>query len=381
MQRRSFLACTILEAICASPVSSMAFDERPNKVPTTITPSVPVLETTINLRAISWNASASQLAFSRDGNLLAMLIVPQLGESRIVVWNIEKNKKQAEIPCAFNYAMTPFGWYSLLWNVDGTVISFGAKKQWNALTGSELPDNPAIGRQASFNKNGTKLLTVVGAMGETYVAHVYDTRTWEKRELYMDGLSIEVAKWTNQDKIIMTLSTNLRSKGTLIHGHIAEAFDVNVRLIDLDNSESELSRWFPRVETGDAKWPYNFGISPAAIADMNIGKNESLLTTGQKLDASTLQITDQSSSTFRNSLDGIVDSIFGASGERIYAKGGIYKYGGHVPVPNKIIDANNGEVLLTFEGGMHGFRGLAVDDKESRLAVNSDHSVLIFKLR
>ena len=218
---------------------------------------IPKLVRTIDLSHIGSVVAVRKLSFSPDSRYLAIVVDPELGKTDIVVWDMEKGKPQSHIHCPYQYGVLAD--HDLLWSRDGKVISFGAKRQWDPMTGEALPDNPAIGRAARLNKDGTKMLTIVGALGQPSYIHVYDTKTWELQKIYLDGFAAVAANWTADDKIFVNTSLTHELYSQVIDGYQPNDYhDSAYRLIDPTGIEMPKTLWIPAVSTGDPKAPYKY---------------------------------------------------------------------------------------------------------------------------
>jgi hypothetical protein len=71
---------------------------------------------------------------------------------------------------------------------------------------------------------------------------------------------------------------------------------------------------------------------------------------------------------------------FSPDGRFIYLKGASYKYGGHVPIKNSIVDVASGKLLLEFNSAMDG-NGFAASKNGAHLAIGNRHSVQILSLQ
>ena len=71
---------------------------------------------------------------------------------------------------------------------------------------------------------------------------------------------------------------------------------------------------------------------------------------------------------------------FSPDGHLLYLKGASFKYGGHVPIKNSIVNTETGNPLIEFEGAMDHESGLEVSPDGKYLALGNARAVLIFKL-
>ena len=342
---------------------------------------IPKLEQTIDLSDLGLTTSAvKKMTFSPDGRFLAVVDNPTHMKTDIVVWDLKLDKKQAHIHCPYNYGdLTD---HDLLWSRDGKIISFGAKRQWDPMTGEAIPDNPAIGRGARLNKDGSKMLTIVGALGEPSYIHIYDTQTWALQKLYVDGLAVQSAAWTSDDKILVAASITKESFGKAIDGHaIATGFDTALRILDPNGKEPTKAVWFPASPTGDPKWPFVSGFPIGAKTASNFPRNEIFLDAGRVVSASTLNVRNYHAVNEGNSAPGAFGMGFSPDGRFIFLKGASFKFGGDTPIKNSIVDIDTGKVIAEFGGAMDHQGGLAVSPDGIHLALGDIHSVLIFTLQ
>ena len=346
--------------------------------------SIPKLTRTIDLSHIGSVVAVRKLSFSPSGRYLAIVVDPELGKTDIVIWDMKTGKTQSHVHCPYQYGVLAD--HDLLWIRDGKVISFGAKRQWDPMTGESLPDNPAIGRAARLNKDGTKMLTIVGAVGDPSYIHVYDTRTWELNKLYQDGLSVVTAAWTADDNIVVGagLTHGLYSK--VIDGYKPQRRqDVALRLVDSSGKQATKTKWFPAIPTADEKHPFRFGFPPAGVGTPNFVRNKVFSAFGIVIDGKTLEIDKFSGfdSFIQAGYD--VPGGFGIAlspdGTLIYLRGAYFKYGGHEPIMNSIADSATGRPLLKFGPIPTGGDGFSISPDGSILVVGLESSVQVFNIK
>ena len=72
---------------------------------------------------------------------------------------------------------------------------------------------------------------------------------------------------------------------------------------------------------------------------------------------------------------------FSPDGLLLYLKGASFRYGGHAPIKNSVVDRATGKLLYQFGGAMDHQGSLAVSPNGKHLALGDIHSVLIFRLQ
>ena len=339
----------------------------------------PKLEKTIDLSDLGPVTSAvKKMTFSPDGRFLAIVDNPTHMKTDIVVWDMLLDRKQSHIHCPFDYGDL---WdHDLLWSRDGKVISFGAKRQWDPMTGEDLPDNPAIGRAARLNKDGSKMLTIVGPIGQPSTIHVYDTSTWALQKIYVDGFAVETAAWTAEDKILVGVHVTRETYGKEIDGRsITQVKDVAVRLLDPAGKESTKAVWFPAIPDDRPRYsPWKQAID-VELTVCSFATNKIALGAGRIIDGKTMDIL-----TYYSIEDIVNDKVstgtggmvFSPDGKFLFIKAGAW-FDGRKPVKNAIIDTATGEQVAQFGGGDVG---IAIRPDGRQLAIGNDHSVLILTL-
>jgi hypothetical protein len=339
---------------------------------------VPKLESTIDLSKIASLIAIRTLSYSPDGRYLAIVVSSELSMADIVVWDTELRKKQSYIHCP--YQCDVFPGFEPIWLQGGKVISFGAKFQWDALTGQELPNNPAVGRLARLNKNGTKLLTIVGLPSNPSYIHIYDTTTWDLQKLYVDGLYVEAAAWTAEDKILVGLRTTRESLHKTFDGYtIEQGSELALRLIDPTGKDATKGVWFPAVRDerpNNLPWRQENSVD---ISVTNFQKNlvalgANRLVSGETLEIFTYYSLDQLKN--REAIGG-GGKAFSVDGNFLYIKG-IKPYDRFRPALNAMIDTNSKKQVSTFSGGLDG---IAVNPNGKQLAIGDVVRVRIFSLQ
>jgi WD40 repeat protein len=356
----------------AAGISSSASLAATQKIP------VPKLEATIDLSKIGSQIAIRKLSFSSDGRYLAIVVDPEFGKTDIVVWDVENGKKQSHIHCPYQYGVLDD--HDLLWNRDGSVISFGAKRQWNPITGDALPDNPATGRGARLNKDKTKLLTIVGFIGDPSYIHIYDVNTWELQKVYADGLYVEAAAWTSEDKILVGLHTTRETLHKTFDGYtIKQGNEVALRLIDPSGKAATKGVWFPAVrdeQPNSFHWKQENSVD---ISVPNFKKNIVALGANRFVDGETLEIFSYYSLKQIKSDDtpGGGGKAFSADGKFLFIKD-IKPYPQIKPAMNSIIDTILRKEISRFTGGN---TGIAVNPNGKQLAIGDGLRVQILNLQ
>ncbi|MBV6754792.1 hypothetical protein KV580_31215 [Pseudomonas chlororaphis] len=350
----------------------------PSNTMTNVTVPMPRLQKTIDFSDFLSSPIVKKLTFSPDGRYLAIVYNLASSSTDIIVWDIQRDKKQSHIHCLYDYG--DMSDHDLLWRRDGKVISFGAKQQWDPMTGDSLPDNPAIGRAARLNKDGSKMLTIVGAIGEPSYIYIYDTRDWTLQKLYVDGLAVQRAAWTAEDKIMVGVNGTRETLNKNIDGRLLIHPDVGLRLIDPSGREPTKAVWFPAVPD---ERPHYFPWKQAIDVDLsvtNFSVNQIALGIGRIIDGKTMSIL-----TYYSIEDIVSDKVspgiggmaFSLDGKYLFIKAGAW-FDGRKPVVNSIIDTSTGKQVAQFGGGD---RGIAMSPSGKQLAIGNVHSVQIFSLQ
>lgn len=342
---------------------------------------VPRLQTTIDLRSTGpATSTVRKMTFSPDSRYLAIVEDPTLLKTDIVVWDLKLAKEQAHIHCEYNYGAFPD--HDLLWSRDGKTISFGAKRQWNPMSGEALPDNPAIGRGARLNKDGSKMLTLVGAIGEPSYIYIYDTKTWDLQKLYVDGLRVGFAAWTADDKILVSGAVTKEAFGKTLDGRpVSQWKDTALRLLDPSGKEPVKAVWFPAKPTDDPKFPFTASFPIGSQARTNFATNQVFLGAGKVIDGDTLNVRHYSSFDEDSLAPGAFGMGFSPDGRLLYLKGAVFAHGDRAPIRNSIVDTESGRPVLQFDGAMDHQGGLAVSPNGEYLSLGDGYSVLVFSLQ
>jgi len=342
--------------------------------------SIPKLQKTIDLRGLgSALSTIKKMTFSPDSRYLAMVESPAWLTTDIVVWDLQLGKVQSHIHCSYNYADMPD--HDLLWSADGKVISFGAKRQWDPMSGEALPDNPAIGRGARLNKDGSKLLTIVGVIGAPSYIYVYDTKTWDLHKIYVDGLAVQAAAWTTDDRVLVSAGVTKETFGKTLDGRVITQWqDSALRLLDPMGQKPTKALWFPAKPTDDPKFPFITAFPIGAQGKTNFVTNQVFLNSGQIIDSATLDIRHYHSFSAGDIAPGGFGMGFSPDGRLLYLKGASFPYGGYEPTKNSIVDVASGKPLLQFGGALDHAGELAVSPDGKHLALGDAYSILIFSL-
>ncbi len=355
---------------------------------------VPSLKKKIKFDVWGGYTGINQMIFSPDNRYLAIVLDLDVGgKAGIVVWDLQLDKIQSHILCPFNNLQGS----ELLWGSDNKTISLGAKEQWNPMTGEALPDSPVIGRRGRLNEDGTKMLTVVGGefVGGTekpYYIHIYDTQTWALlNKINVDNLRVTNAEWTAENKVLVSVSPTRETFGKVIDGRtITEWHDTALRLLDPSGKASTKAVWFPAEPSGDPKFPFKSAILLGEQGVSIFSIKQIIFPTGIIVDGATLNVRRINPFNEKNNAPGAFGMGVSSDGQLLYLKGASYKYGGHPPIKNSIIDVASGKLLTLFDGGMDGLFGLAVSSDGKHLALGNGSSqffgsysqtVLIFDLQ
>ena len=378
------LVCLISSLLAALPPSIAASSNPKPDTNNTVTqdstiPPIPKLQKTIDLSdVIKRNGAVMKMTFSPDSRYLAIVAAPEPGKTDIVVWDLKLDRQQALIHCPPDHHNISV--QDILWLQDGKVITFGAKWEWNPMTGEPLPDNPVIGREARLNKDGSKMLTISGPMvGPSYL-NIYDTKDWSLQKLYVDGLAVETAAWTAEDKILVGAAVTKETFKKTIDGHfITHGQDVALRLLDPIGKTPTKAVWFPAVPDDRPRYaPWK----PSTSVDLTVSsfsRNLIALGANRIVDGNTLKITSY------YSLEELENDNSAGGGGKVFSKDGKYLYikdakwfDNRKPVTNAIIDTAAGKPIAQFSGGD---RGIAISPNGQQLAIGNDRSVQILNLQ
>jgi len=344
---------------------------------------IPTLKKTIDLSDIGSPMLVKKLTYSPDGRFLAIVIDPMVGNTDIVVWDLQRDIKQSHIHCQGTFSVQNYD--DPLWSMDGKIISFGAKRQWNPITGEALPDNSAIGRAARLNKDGSKMLTIVDGPDFKSHIYIYDTRTWEQKKIDVDGLRVESAAWTAEDKIIVgTYPSGMMSKmiGRTLDGHTIKPYDVAIRLIAPSGNQQTKALWFDSVPDDrpnyiPLKQSMNVHLSVSNFATNQIALGEGQIINGKTMDILTYYAVEDMENHNNKVSTGVGGVAFSPDGKYLFIKAGEW-FDRRKPVVNSIIDTATGKQLAQFG---EGNKGIAISPNGQQLAIGNNTSVQIFSLK
>jgi hypothetical protein len=150
------------------------------------------------------------MSFDPTGRYLAILVWSNKG-SAIIVWDLKENRRQTRIDdLGFNSAIGPGN--SLQWTPDGKFLTSGGGGGkspipfWDPMSGklAKLSADHVIGSPLKFNRSGTEAVTALPPIG-ALAKHIriYDTVTWESRDLSTDPIKPESVGWTEDGRILM----------------------------------------------------------------------------------------------------------------------------------------------------------------------------------
>lgn len=150
------------------------------------------------------------MSFDPTGRYLAILVWGHKG-SAVIVWDLKENRRQTRIDdLGFNSAIGPGN--SLQWTPDGKFLTFGGSGGkypipfWDPMSGklAKLSADHVIGSPLKFNRNGTAAVTALPPIG-ALAKHIriYDTVTWESRDLSTDPIKPESVGWTEDGRILV----------------------------------------------------------------------------------------------------------------------------------------------------------------------------------
>jgi hypothetical protein len=335
---------------------------------------------TIDLSDLGKSSVMKKMTFSRDGHCLAIVDNPTYMKTDIVVWDMQLNKQQSHIHCPYDYGDLID--HDLLWSRDGKTISFGAKRQWNPITGETLADNPAIGRAARLNKDGSRLLTIVGAIGEPSYIYVYNTDDWSVQKIYVDGFAVKTAAWTAENKILVGVGITNEFFGKSMDGRvITQRKDTGLRLLDPQGTERPKMIWFPAISKDELKSSFTYGFPVGSASKSDFVNNEIVLDAGEIINATTLEIRRYYSYEKEHLSPGGAGMAISPDGRFLYLKGSSYKADDRPTIKNSIVDMVSGQPIMQFDGATESRGGIAISSDGNYLALGGMTSVQIFSLR
>lgn len=315
------------------------------------------------------------LAYSPDGNYLAIGYIVDPNALELVVWDLLGNKQQTRIhhPMRFSTA----GVLDLLWSHDSKIISLGMKQQWVAQTGQQLPDNPVVGGRPQLTKDGSKLLTIFGSVGKPSYIYVYDTQSWALQKIDMEGLLVNSAAWTADGNIMVGVENVFRNKN--MDGRMLSPKDLGLRLIDPSGSKAVKALWYPATPGGGAGTTPATHLPDVDILATSLTGNKVAIGIGHIIDADTMTILKYWDPQLGESAEfepGVGGVVFSRDGHYLFVKS-VIGAGDRSPVVNSIIEVNSGKRVGHFEGGD---TGIAINPNGKELAVGSRRKVDIFSL-
>ncbi len=342
--------------------------------------SAPKLRKVIDLTVSGTSLSTvRKMKFSPDSRYLAIAENTDILKADVVIWDMLEWRQHVRIHLPYDYAGSS-GW-KLFWSADGKIISFASRRQWDTVTGEALPDRPVVGRDGRLNKDGSKLLTIVGEIGVPSDIYVYDTKTWTAQKLHLDGLAAETAAWTADDRIVVGAAVTRESKGKMLDGHLAQIYDVALRVIDPSGKDATRTLWFPAAPTGDSKHPYSLSFPIGSHMEPNFSTNEIFFGAGKVFGVDALKIRKYSCFDKEALAPGAFGMGFSPDGKLLYLKGASLSGGDRPPIQNSIVDVQSGKPVLQFNGAMDHQGGLAVSPDGKTLALGDSHSIFIFDLK
>jgi WD40 repeat protein len=171
-------------------------------------------EQIINL-GVGENFQVKDLAFSPDGQYLAIFGALDDAHELLAIWDLKAKRDIARITdIGAGFAKNPR--LTILWAHDDSFVTLGMSfnnhpgdpsspwqmRLWNPLTGTKIQDVDVQAWYAALNRDGTELLTAAGSKNRA-AYRIYDTRTWMYWEypgneiLYSKG----TLAWTAQDHV------------------------------------------------------------------------------------------------------------------------------------------------------------------------------------
>lgn len=342
--------------------------------------TTPKLQRTIRVGGLlSDRLIVMKMSFSPDSRYLGIVTRNSAGTTDIVVWDMEQDRQQSRIHCKGDFDITPSD--QLLWTPDGKAILFGAKRQWDPLTGEALPDNPVVGGSARLNRDGSRLLTLAGTMGGPTYVNLYDTKMWALQTIEVEGVYATAASWTADDKILINAIPNREIENKTMDGHLVHDYDTTLRLIDPSGKIPTRAVWFSRRPTGNPQSPYTYSFPGGADGRTNFATNQIFLGTSQIIDGATLEVRRYHSGAAANIDPGAFGMGFSPDGKWLYLKGASFATEGYKPLENTIVDTASGNPVLQFDGAMGHVGALAVSPDGQSLALSEANSVQVYRLR
>ena len=315
----------------------------------------------ISIDDIGPQALVSQVAFSPDGNYLAVKATENPGQSDIIIIDTNKKIRLAKIRCDENYS--ELDRYELQWN-NLTTVSFGGLENWNAITGKKLPDLPVIGLWGKFNKDKSKLLTIVK---DKYL-NIYDTKNWSNYQVASDELSIKDAIWNSDDNIIFGLGISKETFGKIIANHLVNnQYDFALRLYDVKQKSFSKTKWLSdEVQYGTNIGKINFSSDAVTIGTYS-------LVDGKHFNSHVFPSMDE---VLSNKISAIGGEAFSPDGKYLYFKD-IKKHRFFTKVNNLIVETSTLRKVASFSGGD---RGIDISPDNRLLALGNSNSIIFLKI-
>ena len=187
------------------------------------------------------------------------------------------------------------------------------------------------------------MLTIVGEIGGSSIIHVYKTSDWSMKKIDINGLSVQNAVWTTQNKILVQVTITKDSYGKLIDGRETNWEDIGYRLIDPSSTSNTKGIWFSSIPSGDPSSPWNqtFPVDRKQVVNFSTNKIASAL--GKIINGATLEMSSYYSYEANDPAPGAFGLVFSPNGHFLFLKGASYKHGGHALVKNIIVDVDSGK--------------------------------------
>lgn len=358
-------------------------------------------EGAIDLRAVegSLDVTAMSMAYSPDGNYLAIVDVVGTFATHITVWNLQNNKLQAHTErLSQDFGVYPYA--TLSWTPDGKYITFGfgGNKRpiqfWSAQTGLIATQAPAsvTAMSLQFNKQGTKAIASRGGVGSQKL-RIYDTTSWEFQEFDEGDMYVQQAVWAPNDKVLafgywkprnmhpddaVTLASNAADGA-------AQQNDVIARLIDpsghvADQTKVLIPSEQKYIQGSNRPYRQSQMQSPMFVVSSPGGEVVALglgyIVDGQTMDIVTYVSQDDIN---KHNLPNVLQPrnvAISPDGNYLYLKGEAPEESSEA-ARNLILDARSGKQLLWFNGGTGG---IAIRPDGKQLAVGDVHLIKLFHI-
>jgi len=115
---------------------------------------------------------------------------------------------------------------------------------WNPITGRLEKTLDAVSLSSKFNLDGSSVVTTFSPGDNNYRFAVYDTNTWQKKEINTVGIDTGAVAWTARNKLVVVGSlTGKKGQDTpvLIDGTVPELRATLAQFIDPDGKEKPLT--------------------------------------------------------------------------------------------------------------------------------------------